>query len=114
MIDDVKEITKIFKKEKYKNLELCRRIISVTTPTIVENTMMIIKDNENRMKACAGFLYNYQLVEMGINNYKKWSSPINYDEDTIGEIIENLKFNFKQYTNSVEELERIIYGGSNE
>lgn len=67
----------------------------------------MIKEDDQRMDSVSYFLYYYQLIEMNIKNYKFYTKPSNYDEETIQMIEEQMISNYEQYKNTLENMSNI-------
>ena len=50
------------------------------------------------------FLNCYWLMEASIKNYKEYSKPSNYDEETIRMIEEQIQYNKQQYDSVTEKI----------
>lgn len=59
------------------------------------------------MNAVSYFLYYYQLMEMNIRNYKIYSKPSSYDEETLEMVKEQMYSNYEIYINTLENIKKI-------
>lgn len=104
---DIKQTIKWFEDNKLEHLEKAQKTISIGKPSLGCDLNQIIKENDQRMDAVSYFLYYYQLIEMDIKNYKFYSKPSNYDEETIQTIEEQMISNYEQYENALENINNI-------
>lgn len=104
---NVKQIIKWFEDNKIEHLEKAQKTISVGTPSLGCDLNEMVKEDDERMNAVSYFLYYYQLMEMNIKNYKNYSKPSNYDEETIKMIEEQMLSNHEQYNNTLEHMSNI-------
>lgn len=104
MKKQTQEIINSFKKNKLNDLSMAQKILSVAEPPIGCNANEIIKDDAIRMETVAYFLYYYNLMELNIENFKKYSKPSNYDKETIEMIESQLFFNKAEYDNALKKI----------
>lgn len=99
-----KNIIKEFEKNKLDYLEKAKIIISVGEPSVGCDVEELVIDNDKRMNLVSWFLECYWLMEANTKNYKEYSKPSNYDEETIQMIEEQLQYNKQQYDLVCEEI----------
>lgn len=100
----MKENIKWFEKNKLNFLERIRSVISVGNPALGCDLNQLIKENDKRMNAAAWVLYNYINLEANIQNYKEYSKPSNYDEETLEAIKESFMYNKEQFNLAWENI----------
>lgn len=104
MKKQTQEIINSFKKNKLKDLSMTQKIISVSEPSIGCNVNELIIDDAKRMETVSYFLYYYNLMELNIENFKKYSKPSNYDKETMEMVESQLLFNKSEYDNALKKI----------
>ena len=56
------------------------------------------------METVSYFLYYYNLMELNIENFKKYSKPSNYDKETMEMVESQLLFNKSEYDNALKKI----------
>ena len=103
----LKKYIKWFEENKLEILDKVRTTISVGSPSLGCDVEQLVIENDNRMNAASWVLYYYILIEANIKNYKEYSKPSNYDEDTLLQIEELFQFNKKQFELALENLNNL-------
>lgn len=104
---DIKKIIKWFEDNKFEHLGKARHTISIGNPALECDLNEMVRDNDKRMNAVSYFLYYYQLMEMNIRNYKIYSKPSSYDEETLEIVKEQMYSNYETYINTLENIKKI-------
>lgn len=103
----LKKFIKWFEENKLDLLERVQKTITVGSPAVGCDPEQLVKENDVRMNAASWFLYYYILIESNIKNYKEYSKPSNYDEDTLMQIEETFNFNKTQFDLALENLKNL-------
>lgn len=93
----MKKEIKWFEENKLEFLEKARKVICVESPALGCDLNQLVSENDTRMNAVSWFLYYYMLLEANIQNYKEYSKPSNYDEETLETIKESFMYNKEQF-----------------
>lgn len=98
---------KWFEENKLELLDRVQRTITVSSPALGCDVEQLVKENDERMNVASWVLNYYILIEANIKNYKEYSKPSNYDEETLLQIEETFKFNKEQFELALENLKNI-------
>lgn len=104
---DIKEIIKWFNDNKIEDLEIARKFVIVSEPSLDCDIGELIRDNDMRMNTISMFLYYYQLLEINILNYKKYSKASAYDKETLDIIYEQITYNIEEYKNIIDKIKEL-------
>lgn len=103
----LKKYAKWFEENKLEILGKVQEIINVGAPALGCDVEQLIIENDKRMNAASWVLYYYILIEANIKNYKEYSKPSNYDEETLLQIEEFFQFNKQQFELALENLNNL-------